>query len=347
MINMIAIQKAKGGFDDRWINYCQTHNIQYKIVDSYRSDIIDQLKGCDAFMWQFYQGSVKDSLMAKELMFSLEHAGIATFPNFKTAWHFDDKVGQKYLLESIGVSMATAWVFYDKEEAIRWVEQNIFPKVLKLRGGAGSQNVKLVKDKKQAKKLIRKAFGRGFPQYDSLGSIRERWRLFRLGKTPLKDIFEGIARILIPPTFAKVKGRERGYIYFQDYIAGNDHDIRVVVIDDKAFAVKRMVRKNDFRASGSGIILYDKKLFKERIIKHSFDIAGKIQSQCVALDFVHDNDKPLLVEISYGFVPKGYDLCPGFWDKDLTWHEGKFNPYGWMVENLIKDIENQRTRWIG
>ena len=34
--------------------------------------------------------------------------------------------------------------------------------------------------------------------------------------------------------------------------------VRVIVINDKAFAIKRMVRKNDFRASGSGIIEYDK-----------------------------------------------------------------------------------------
>ena len=46
--------------------------------------------------------------------------------------------------------------------------------------------------------------------------------------------------------------------------------------------------------------------------------------------------KPKIVEISYGFSPEGYDPCPGYWDKNLTWHEGKFNPYGWMVEEVLK-----------
>jgi hypothetical protein len=42
------------------------------------------------------------------------------------------------------------------------------------------------------------------------------------------------------------------------------------------------------------------------------------------------------LEISYGFVAEGYDPCEGYWDKDLTWHEGSFNPYGWMVDMMIK-----------
>ena len=95
----------------------------------------------------------------------------------------------------------------------------------------------------------------------------------------------------------------------------------------------------DFRASGSGTILYDKGLFDEDIIKLSFDLSDKLKSQCVAFDFVYDNKDPLLVEISYGFTPEGYDPCPGYWDKNLNWHEGKFDPYGWMVYNIIKGIK--------
>ena len=107
----------------------------------------------------------------------------------------------------------------------------------------------------------------------------------------------------------------------------------------KAFAIKRMVRENDFRASGSGNILYDKVLFDPKTIKLSFDLAKKLKTQCVAFDFVNNDQNPLLVEISYGFSPEGYDPCPGYWDYDLIWHEGSFNPYRWMVEDLIIDLK--------
>jgi glutathione synthase/RimK-type ligase-like ATP-grasp enzyme len=338
---MIAINRAKGGFDERWISYCQLHSIPFKIVDSYSSEIVDQLKDCDHFMWQFYQSSPKDILFAKQLLFSLEYSGKKVFPNFWTMWHFDDKLGQKYLLENIDAPIAATWVFYDKQEALQWANKTNYPKVFKLRCGAGSQNVRLVYSRKIACKYIRKAFGRGFSAYYAIGNIKERWRLYRSGKSNLKDLLEGVVRFVLPPAFAKVKGHEKGYIYFQEFIAGNDHDIRVVVIGNKAFAIKRMVRRNDFRASGSGQILYDRNLFDENIIRLSFDLASRLKCQCVAFDYIHQNMKPLLVEISYGFSPVPYELCPGFWDKDLVWHEGKFNPCGWMVDDLIKSFEGK------
>jgi glutathione synthase/RimK-type ligase-like ATP-grasp enzyme len=338
---MIAIQPVKGGFDTRWIAYCKSKSIPYKIVDCYKHDIIEQLKGCDALMFQFYQGNRKDILMAKQLLFSLEQAGICVFPDFRTSWHFDDKVGQKYLLEAAGVPVAPSWVFYDKAEALQWADQCTYPKVFKLRGGSSSDNVKLVRSKGEARKLICKSFGRGFSQYDPVSSLKERIRRYRVGKSRFTSILVGLGRFIVPPPVAKIKGRHRGYAYFQEFIPGNDHDIRVVVVGDKAFAIKRLVRVNDFRASGSGNILYEKSLFDESLIRLSFDISDKLKAQCVAFDFVHDGDKPLVVEISYGFSPKGYDPCPGYWDKSLTWHEGAFDPYGWMIDDLIRCAESK------
>jgi len=193
-----------------------------------------------------------------------------------------------------------------------------------------------VRNKAEALKMIRKAFGRGFSNYDKWGSIKERYRKWRLGKTTAFDLLKGLVRLAVPPPFTKVLGREVGYIYFQDFIPDNDHDIRVVVIGGKAFAIKRMVRKNDFRASGGGNILYEKSLFNENDIRLAFEIHNKLKSQCTAMDFVYDNGEPKIVEISYGFSPEGYDPCPGYWDNELNWHEGEFDPYGWMVDLMLK-----------
>lgn len=77
----------------------------------------------------------------------------------------------------------------------------------------------------------------------------------------------------------------------QDFIPNNDHDIRVIVIGDKAFAIKRMVRKNDFRASGSGNILYDKLQFNVESFRLAFEINNKLHSQCTAMDFIYQNNQ--------------------------------------------------------
>jgi glutathione synthase/RimK-type ligase-like ATP-grasp enzyme len=323
-------------FAKHWIAYCKEKNIPYKIVNCYDNDIVEQLTDCDALMWHFYHASPKDFLFAKQLLYSLQTSGKKVFPDFNTMWHFDDKLGQKYLLESINAPFVPTSVFYDKTEAMEWAKNTVYPKVFKLRGGAGSANVKLVKSVAKAKKLIKKAFGKGFCQYNSAGILQERYKKYRQGKDTLWGVAKAVIRLIYKTKFAKVHGNEKGYVLFQDFIPGNHYDIRIIVIGEKAFGIKRMVRKNDFRASGSGNIVYDKSAIDENCVKIAFELNKKLKSQSLAIDYVFNKKQPLIVEISYGFVPQGYFPCEGYWDKNSIWHEGYFNPYGWMVDNIIK-----------
>lgn len=332
----IAIHYKENDFSSKWIEYCEKNQIAYKIVNCYDNDIIDQLDDCDALMWHFNQSNPKDVLFAKQLIYALETAGKKVFPDFYTAWHFDDKVGQKYLLEAIGAPLVPTYVFYDKDEALQWVRKNSFPKVFKLRKGAGSAHVKLAKNKSDAKKLVRKAFSRGFSQYDKIANLKDRWYKYRKGNTDLWDVTKGVLRLGKTTEFAKTAGKERGYIYFQDFIPGNDHDIRVIVIDGKAFAIKRLVREGGFRASGSGHVRYEKHHFDEEVVDLSFEVAEAINSQCLAIDYVYHNGNPVIVELSYGFIKEVYYQCEGYWDRDLNWHEGSFDAQGWMVESLLE-----------
>ena len=337
----IGIHNSRDSFSDKWIPYCESNGIAYKPVDCYRTDIIDQLADCDALMWHFNHKSPKASKFARQLLYAVQASGKAVFPDYNTAWHFDDKVGQKYLLEAIGAPLAPAYVFYTREEAVRWVKIASFPKVFKLRNGAGSDNVRKVNTQKEALKLVKRAFGKGFSQYSAWSNLRERYRKYALGKTALWNVIKGIVRLGYTTEYARVTGNEKGYIYFQDFIPNNDFDIRVIVIGDQAFAIKRMVRENDFRASGSGSIRYEKENFTEETIRLAFTISERLKAQCMAYDFVFDGSEPLVVEISYGFALQGYDECTGYWNKNLIWHEGRFNPYGWMVDNLINSVNNK------
>lgn len=325
-------------FSRRWIEYCKNNNIPYKIVNCYSSNIIHELDDCDAFLWHHYHGSYKDVLFAKQLLYSLEQSGKLVFPNFNTGWHFDDKIGQKYLLEGMKLPFVPTYVFYSKKKAIEWLNQTSFPKVFKLRGGAGSANVKLVRNKREGLFLIKKAFSTGFSQFDRRGYLKERIRKVKEGKDSISGVFKGLRRLFISTVFAKMRGKEKGYVYFQDFIPDNDFDIRVIVIKDKAFALKRMTRKNDFRASGSGTIIYSKEEINESCVRLAFEANKKIKSQSIAFDFVFDKDTPLIVEISFAYDVHAYDSCPGYWDSNMNWHEEIFNPQVWIIENLIFGI---------
>lgn len=331
----IAIHHRQGSFSDHWIAYCEKQNIDYKIINAFDSDIVEQIKDCDVFMWHHHHAQYKDVLTAKRILFALEHADVKVFPDFKTGWHFDDKVAQKYLLESIDAPLVPSYVFYDKQEALQWASETSYPKVFKLKGGAGSANVKLVKTSKEARQLISKAFGKGFAQYDRFNAFMERLRRVREGKAGLLEILKGIGRIIITTEFAKQQPPERGYVYFQDFIPNNDSDTRVVVIDGKfAAAEKRIVRKGDFRASGSGKFSYSN--INLNFISTALEIAKTLELQSVAFDFVQsEKNEPLIIELSYGFGTEGIEKVLGYWDEELNWHEGKINPQEWILRNII------------
>lgn len=333
----IAIHHEDWAFSTNWIKYMDKKKIDYKVFNFYDSDIIDQIRDFDIVMWHHTHLYAKDKIFAKQLLFALEQAGKKVFPNFNSNWHFDDKLGQKYLFEALDIPSPNSYAFYSKKDAVAWVNKTTFPKVFKLRAGAGSYNVSLVHNKSQAIKLVNKAFGAGFPIYSKWNNLKDTYAAFKRGTAPFFNVMKSMGRVLYSTNLARTLGREKGYVYFQDFLPNNDHDIRVIVIENKAFAIKRLVRDNDFRASGSGKVQYDKNLFKEELIFKSFEMAKKLNTQCVGFDFVFDkNNNPLVVEINYGFDQRVYLDCPGYWDNNLNWHEGKFTPEEWMVELMLK-----------
>lgn len=334
----IAIHHRKGSFSDRWIEYCETNSINYKVVNAYSSDIIEQVKDCDAFMWHHHHMNYRDVIFAKSLLFSLEQSGKKVFPNYKTCWHFDDKVAQKYLLEAIEAPLVPSYVFYDRKQAVDWAKATTYPKVFKLKGGSGAANVKLVENKSQCIKLINKAFGKGFSQFNRIGHFKEKIRKYREDKEDFLQILKAGARLLVSTEFAKFRQREKGYVYLQDFIENEGFDVRVVVINNKAVALKRLVRKNDFRASGSGDLIYENERMDKRYIELSFKINSVLKSDSLALDFIQGKNGVIyVVELSYGFPSKNFlDNSDGYWTKDLDWVNSKPELQHWIIENIIK-----------
>lgn len=331
----IAIQK--GGFGNLWQDYCQKNNIEYKLVDVYASDILEQVRECDAFMWHHSHADYRDVLFAKQLIYSLETMGVKCFPDFHTTWHFDDKVGQKYLLEAVGAPLVPSYVFYTKKEALDWIEKTSFPKVFKLRGGAGAANVMLAHNKREACKLVKKAFGRGFTQFDRTRYLKERYRKWREGKDSFVGVLKGLGRLFIVTDFAKMHGREKGYAYFQEFIPNNETDYRVKVVHGNCWAFQRKVRSNDFRASGSGELIFDNQQVPMEMVRMAQQLTSRLDLQSVAFDFIHDKvyDQYLIVEMSYCFGFDEYEKQNGYWDKNGIFHPEVFDPFGWMVEEVI------------
>ena len=338
----IAIHKEEGSFSDRWISYCKTENINYKIVNCYDSDIISQLNDCQGLMWHWTLSDYKSALFARQLFLSLEKKEINIFPNIDSCWHYDDKLGQKYLLEAIDAPLVKSYVFYTKKEALDWLEKTAFPKVFKQRGGAASINVSLVKTKRKAIFLVNKAFGNGFSHINRINRLKNRIWVLRRDKnfSAFKKVLTGFARIFLPNEVEHFSHNEKGYIYFQDFIPGNDFDTRLVVVGDKCFGIRRFCRKGDFRASGSGLWDPNPNKINKECIKIAFIVANKIGSQSIAFDFVIDGNNPKIIEISYCFPMGAQDKCLGYWEENLKWHEEKINAEVFIIRNFIEKCKN-------
>lgn len=333
---MIAIHHTPSSFSDKWIEYCEKKNIEYKIVDCYSTDIIKEVSNCSALLWHWYHKDEKAMLYAKGLMICVEKLGIKVFPDINTCWHFDDKIGQKYLLEAIDAPFVSTFVFYSLPAALNWIDSTDFPKVFKLSGGAGAENVSIINNKKEAIKLAKKAFKTGI-KFNRFSNFFDKVTLFRKNKSlkNLLNIAKGFYRIFFIHKNNKNLPIHKNYFYAQEFILGNDCDIRVIVIGERAFAIKRMVRKGDFRASGSGDIKYSPEEIPQECLRVAFEVNKTLQSQCTAFDFVFKENNPLIIEISYGFSQQGYLDCQGYWDKDLNWIPEKFHPEYFIMQDII------------
>jgi glutathione synthase/RimK-type ligase-like ATP-grasp enzyme len=344
----LAIHHRDRSFSNRWIEYCQEHRIPYSLVNCLDSDIIAQLQVVDGLLWNWSHQEPGDQSMACQLIKAAEAAGVVVFPNTATCWHYDDKIGQKYLLEAIGAPLVPTSVLYSLPEVIDWIEHASFPKVFKLRRGAGSSNVQLVRNADEARSLARRAFTKGFwPVPSYVWDARRRYRSAR----QQGDLWAIVLRI--PTLWAKIRRRnrvisaEKGYAYFQEFIGANSFDTRVTIIGNRAFAFTRNVRPRDFRASGSGDIHYDLSRINLNCIRTAFEVAHKIGAQSLAFDFVLDeNQRPLILEISYSYKASAVYNCSGHWDNQLNWHSGHMWPQDAIMIDLLQEIARRKRSAI-
>ena len=336
----IGIHSIAGSFSDRWCEYCALHKISYKELNMFDTDFIEQLKkyNIKGFLFHLPLFDLKAQLFSSYIVRSVELIGVRVFPSNEGFWHFDDKIAQKYLFESFDVPMCKTWVFFDREQALNWAEKTSYPKIFKLRRGAGSHNVKMINSSSQAKKIIHKMFDAGIKP---VSGILTDYKTAIYKHNKQKD-WMGVAKRL-PSTLANIKKmkmsipNEKGYAYFQDYLPDNDYDTRITVVGDRAYAFRRFTRPGDFRASGSGRIDWTQDTIDKKCLQIAFDASSRIGSQCLAFDFVYDSAKsPVVLEVSYAFVADAVYNCPGYWDIQMNYHSGQ----SWPQDAILIDMFN-------
>lgn len=345
---IVGIHKDQYGkfcpFLQKYEEILDYNNIEHIRLDASEPDFWDKVEKLGLFIFRWSQTDWPKQLAHTILPIIENEMKIKCFPNQATCWHYDDKIREYYLLKQHGFPIIDSYIFWDNKKALKWTETAEYPVIFKLTGGAGARNVILIKNKNQAIRYIKKMFGKGINPNNFKFS----------GSTYNKDVglYKKIHK-MGGNVLRKYKGEDispywqihKNYVLFQKFLPYNNYDTRITVIGDRAYSLQRNNRKDDFRASGSGILNYNKKDIDLNMLKIAFEISKNMKFQSMAYDFLYDNNKPVICEISYTFPYGAFLLdCPGYWDSNLNWHEGHFWPQYFQLMDALEMPELKQPK---
>ena len=237
----------------------------------------------------FYSFSQRYNLrfLIKDTIKHLERMGNKVIPDYNLLYCHENKGYQEFYKKQLGLTDPGALYFSSKRE-IDNIEID-FPKVLKTIEGSNGRGVYLVKSKQDVFKVMRKL-------EKPLG-ILEQIDLFRRRYVRKQKRYPGYPDYNVKSDYYQYRdyiSQEKPFI-LQDFVANLNCDYRVIVLYDRYYAVKRMTREGDFRASGTKLFVfkYDMPTGLLDYAKNIYNIFG---SPLLSMDIGFDGKKYYLFE---------------------------------------------------
>ena len=211
-----------------------------------------------------------------------------------------------------------------------WSYSSQFPVVVKQSSGAGSKGVYLAKNRNQYYRYIKKA-----------------------GKTiiasGLADLFLGYAKIARKKALKYLYPSKSEYLQYdttpvsrslvvQTFIEGLGNDCKILVFGKKYYARYRKTRKNDFRASGSGVSYDVPDEDYEGLLNFARKLVAEIDFPILGMDLGFDGKRYHLFEfqvIHIGTYP---------FHSSKFWHE--YQDGRWVRFEGKSDLEEEFSRAI-
>lgn len=341
--SLLTKNREDFGTIETWEDWLDAHSIPWEYVDCYGSDIIKRLPKYSVLLWHYSNFVNPDLMEAQNILNIASEMGLVVYPDYHTGWHFDDKIAEMYALQSVDAPIPNSWVFYELDKCNKWLENKAkYPLVAKLRRGSGANNVKLLRNVREAKRYAKRMFGRGYsPTQKILYKTYSKIQSTHDWKTLVHRIKQ-VPNFLRAREHGKGMPIEKGYCYFQEFIVNDGYDLKVAVVGDKCCAVHRSIRKGDFRASGGGNTTFRKEFVTQQIIKSAFDTADKLKMQTVGFDYVvsKDTHQGKIIEMCFGNgVADETFEAGGYWDRDLVWHDEPLNVKTEFLERIIYEAQ--------
>ncbi len=181
-----------------YVAACREMGLSYDLMDLDAVDWLPRFRDsdCDIFLvWPSVTSPEKKDLFDERLRLLVNELKRPIFPSFEEVWLYENKRRQAYWMDAHDIPQAKTWAFYNKKEALDFVDQVELPVLLKTNFGAGAKGVWVIRDKNEARSLVRKAFGvglhvkyrhpferfRNHVLFQEWVDIAEEWRMIRVG----------------------------------------------------------------------------------------------------------------------------------------------------------------------
>ncbi|MEZ8116412.1 hypothetical protein ACED44_15820 [Vibrio splendidus] len=201
-----------------------------------------------------------------DIAFEIQSLGGVLLPKYEFYLSHENKFHQELYKKRKNVSTPTSRILTNSNN----ISEVKFPSVVKGYAGFGSSGVTLVKDKKELHTAVR----RNMTSY-----VLNNFNLKEILKSAIKSFFR--YRGLYPTKL--------GRVVVQDFVPELKYDWKILVFGTEIFALKRFVKGDDFKASGSGIFDFDE-VPSDSLLKFSLDTRQKLDTPFVSLDVAESKD---------------------------------------------------------
>ncbi|HXK49686.1 MAG TPA: hypothetical protein PKW56_04400 [Clostridiales bacterium] len=213
-----------------------------------------------------YYSSIEDILLL------IKTSGGILIPDFIHFRAHENKYFQELIKTDLNIDAPKSILVSTIEEGMNKIKDIRYPVVAKLSFGYGSTSVSLLKNINEASEFLNKNLAGIVKKRKNIFKYRKKIEEYR-DKYPLKV----------------------GKVIFQEFIEGLEFDWKIIIFGNKLFYLKRYVRPNDFKASGSGNFDNSQPPSSE-LIHFAFSVKFKLNTPWVSLDIVHKQDRFYLIE---------------------------------------------------
>lgn len=235
-----------------------------------------------------------------------ETCGAHLMPGYLCFRAHENKFIQEILKRKLGLASPASRLYGTIEEVVADIGSIAFPVVLKYPQGFASVGVSKVDSPEEL-----------------LAELNAR--MVETVAPPARLVHRFTERRQYREAVARYTGRyplKSRRIVLQEFLPGLDHDWKVLVFGNRIFCLKRRVRANDFRASGSGNFSFDE-VPPEGLLDFAAQVLRTLDTPWASLDIAVHAGKCHLIEfqcVHFGLVTlmRGkafYSLEGGSWQR--------------------------------